>query len=314
MIETPNGSSVNPARNVLMRVFVTGASGFMGSAIIPDLIAHGHSVVGVGRNDASAAEIEAAGAEVFRGSLEDPEGLARGAAAADGVIHLAFNHDFSRFAENGQEDKRAIEAMGEALAGTGKPMVVTSGTALLAPGRLATEDDPAAAFGPRTSEAAVFAFVPRNVRAMAVRLPPSTHGESNRGFRAGLTTQLIAIAQEKGFSALVGDGANRWSASHRLDAAPVYRLALEKGRAGRSYHPIAEEGVALRDIATAIGERLGVPVKSLSAEEAGEHLGFLAMFMGVDVPASSEITRGELGWTASRPGLIDDLKTGSYAH
>ena len=292
-----------------MRVFVTGASGFMGSAIVPDLIAHGHQVVGVGRNDDSAAEIEAMGATAFRGSLEDPDGLARGAAAADGVVHLAFNHDFSRFAENGQEDKRAIEAMGEALVGTGKPLVVTSGTALLAPGRVATEDDEAAAFGPRISEAAAKAFVAKGVRAMAVRLPPSTHGESPRGFRAGLTSQLIAIAQAKGFSAYTGDGANRWSASHRLDAAPVYRLALEKGTAGRSYHPIAEEGVSLRETAEALGERLGVPVKTLPMEAAGEHFGFLAMFIGADVPASSAITRTELGWNATRPGLIEDLKT-----
>jgi nucleoside-diphosphate-sugar epimerase len=299
-------------RRILMRVFVTGASGFMGSAIVPDLIAHGHSVIGLARNDESAAEIEAAGAEPHRGSLEDPDSLARAAAAADGVIHLAFNHDFSRFAENGQEDKRAIEAMGEALVGSDKPMVVTSGTALLSPGRLATEDDPAAAFGPRTSEAAALAFVPRGVRAMAVRLPPSTHGESNRGYKAGLSSQLIAIAQASGVSAYVGDGANRWSASHRLDAAPVYRLALERGRAGRSYHPISEEGVALRDIAAAIGERLGIPVKSLPADEAGERFGFLAMFMGVDIPASSAITRRELGWSASRPGLIESLKTGGY--
>jgi nucleoside-diphosphate-sugar epimerase len=295
-----------------MRVFVTGASGFMGSAIIPDLIAHGHSVVGVGRNDASAAEIEAMGAEVFRGSLEDPQGLARGAAAADGVIHLAFNHDFSRFAENGADDKRAIEAMGEALAGTGKPMVVTSGTALLSPGRVATEDDEAAAFGPRISEAAAKAFVVRDVRAMAVRLPPSTHGDSARGFRAGLTTQLIAIAHDKGVSAYIGEGANRWSASHRLDAALVYRLVLEKGRAGRSYHPIAEEGVSLRHTAAALGERLGLPVKSLSAEAAGEHFGFLTMFITADVPASSALTRSELGWTATHPGLIEDLKTANY--
>jgi nucleoside-diphosphate-sugar epimerase len=295
-----------------MRVFVTGASGFMGSAIIPDLIAHGHSVVGVGRNDASAAEIEAMGAEAFRGSLEDPEGLARGAAGADGVIHLAFNHDFSRFAENGQTDKRVIEAMGEALAGTAKPLIVTSGTALIAPGKVATEDDEAMATGPRISEAAAKAFVTRDVRAMAVRLPPSTHGTSKRGFRAGLTSWLIDTAREKGVSAYVGDGANRWSASHRLDAAPVYRLALEKGRAGRSYHPIAEEGVSLRATAEVLGETLGLPVKSLPAEAAGEHFGFLAMFVGADVPASSALTRAELGWTASRPGLIEDLKTAGY--
>jgi nucleoside-diphosphate-sugar epimerase len=291
-----------------MRVFVTGASGFVGSAVTKELIAHGHKVTGLARSDANAAALTAAGAQVHRGSLEDLESLRSGAAKSDGVIHCAFIHDFSKYVENGQIDKHAIAALGDALAGSGKPLIVTSGTAMLAPGRLATEDDMVPDGFPRMSEQAGFATTAQGVRASAIRLAPSVHGDGDHGF----VPMLIGLAREKGVSAYIGEGQNRWSAVHRLDAAALYRLVLEKGVSGAAYHGVADEGVPFKQIATAIGRRLNIPVVSKSPQEAGEHFGWMAMFAGIDAPTSSEKTRKALGWQPTHKGLIADLDEGSY--
>ncbi|PWK88622.1 SDR family oxidoreductase [Fulvimonas soli] len=293
-----------------MRVFVTGATGFVGSAVVDELIAAGYAVLGLARSEAGAAALAAKGAEVHRGSLEDLDSLRRGAAAADGVVHLAFIHDFSRFAENGQIDRRAIEAMGEVLAGSGKPFVVTSGTGLIAPGRLATEDDPARAGDaiPRVSEHAGLAFAAQGVRAMAMRLPQVHGGEG----KAGFVGYLFEIARQKGVCAYVGDGGNRWAAAHRLDVARAYRLALEKGVAGASYHAVADEGVPLRDIAAVFSRHLGTPAVSIAPEEAAAHFGWLAMFAALDMPASSALTQARLGWKPTRAGLLEDIGRPGY--
>ncbi|HEY0104532.1 MAG TPA: SDR family oxidoreductase [Rhizomicrobium sp.] len=293
-----------------MRVFVTGASGFIGSAVVPELIAAGHQVAGLARSDANAQAIAAMGAQVRWGTLQDLDALRSAAAGADGVIHLAFIHDFSKFAENGQIDKRAIEAMGEALAGTGKPFVVTSGVGLLAPGRLATEHDASRSGDgiPRVSETAAFAFASRGVRATAVRLPQVHGGEG----KAGFVGYLYEIAREKRVSAYVGEGTDRWAAAHRLDVARVYRLALEKGVAGAAYHAVGDEGVPMRMIAEVIGRQLDVPVVSIPLEQAGAHFGFLAMFAGLDMPASSMLTQQWLGWTPTEIGLIEDIGQPGY--
>jgi nucleoside-diphosphate-sugar epimerase len=293
-----------------MRVFVTGASGFIGRATVPELIKAGHTVVGLSRSDANDKTIAAMGAEILHGSLEDIESLKRGAADADGVIHLGFIHDFSKFMENGQIDKRAIEAMGSVLEGTNKPFIVTSGVALLAPGRLSTENDDAHSGDgiPRVSEAAAFAFVDRSVRAMAIRLPQVHGGEG----KCGLLEYALNIAREKGVSAYVGDGSNRWAAAHRLDVARVYRLALEKGVAGARYHAIADEGVAMRDIADVFARHLNVPTVSIPPEEAYAHFGWLGMFAGIDAPASSALTQEWLGWKPTRIGLLEDIGQKGY--
>ncbi len=291
-----------------MRVFITGAAGFIGTATTRELIANGHSVLGLARSDANAKALEELGAEVHRGALEDLDSLREGAQQTDGAIHLAFIHDFSKFAENGQIDKHAIEAMGEVLAGTGKPFIVTSGTLLVAPGRIATEEDPVAPGLPRVSETTGLNFAARGVRAMAIRLP-QVHGGDGK---CGLVNWLLNIAREKGVSAYIGDGGNRWSGAHRLDVARLYRLALEQGLAGKSYHAVADEGVTARDIAEVVGRHLGLPVASITPEKASEHFGVMARFAGMDGAASSALTQRWLGWKPTQIGLIADISRPGY--
>jgi nucleoside-diphosphate-sugar epimerase len=305
-----------------MRVFVTGASGWIGSAVVPELIGAGHQVVGLARSDSSAAALTAAGAEVQRGTLDDLDSLRSAAAASDGVIHLAFKHDIAftgGFQDAADADRRAVETFGEALAGSGRPFVLASGTLGLALGRLATERDghdpdsvPAAmGEGPRTRHATaelVLSLASRGVRSSIVRLPPTNHGDGDNGFVAA----LVGIARDKGVSGYIGDGFNRWPAVHRLDSAHLFRLAFEKAPAGSTLHAVADEGVPIRAIAEVIGRHLDVPVVAISPEDAGEHFGWLGAFIGADTPASSTLTRELLGWQPTQPGLIDDLDKGHY--
>ncbi len=294
-----------------MRIFLTGATGFIGSAIVPELIQAGHQVIGLTRSDAGAQSLIAAGAEVHRGELEDLESLRGGAAKADGVIHTAFDHDFSRFAENCEKDRRAIEALGVALTGSDRPLVITSGTGMgnAVPGQPATEEifnshhpNPRVA-----SELAGASLSAAGVNVSVVRLP-----QVHNRIKQGLVTYAIALAREKGVSAYVGDGLNRWPAAHLLDTARLYRLALEKGEAGARYHAVAEEGVPARNIAEVIGRGLNVPVAAISPEEAAAHFGWLSGFVGWDMPASSAQTQERLGWHPSGPGLITDLEEMRY--
>ena len=289
-----------------MRVFVTGATGFIGSRVVKELIGAGHQVIGVYRSDEKAPALAAAGAEVYRGSIDDPESLKDGAARSDGVIHLAFNHDFSKFAANCETDRRVIEALGSALAGSGRPLIVTSGTAIakVAPGEPATEDAPTITSVPRAaSEEATADLAANGVKTSVVRLPQVHDPE-----RQGLITPWIAVAREKGVFAYIGEGRNRWPAAHVSDVARLYRLALERAETGAVYNAVAEEGVPARDIAETIGRRLKLPVKSIAPEEAGAFFGWLAMFAGRDMPASSEKTQKRLGWRPTGPGLIADLE------
>ncbi len=289
-----------------MRVFVTGASGFIGAPLTAELIGAGHQVIGLARSDSSASTLAAAGADVHRGSVEDVKSLRSGAAKADGVIHLAFIHDFSTFRENAEIDRRAIEAMGDELAGSDRPLVVTSGIGAVASGRIATELDQhgsSVQFPRNASEEAADVAAERGARVSVVRL-----SQVHNPHRQGLVTFLIALAKEKGFAAYVGDGANRWAAVHVLNAANLYRLALEKNaEPGTRYHGVAEEGVRARAIAEAIGRRIDVPVKSIAPEEAAEYFGWMASLAAADLPASSALTRERLGWNPLGPGLISDL-------
>jgi nucleoside-diphosphate-sugar epimerase len=293
-----------------MRVFVTGAAGFIGTETTKELIAGGHQVVGLARSEANVATLEKLGAEVHRGSLQDLESLKRGARDCDGVIHLAFIHDFAKFAENGAIDKTAIETMGDVLAGTDKPFIVTSGTGLVASGVVITEDmrRDSSPHVPRVSEQAGLAYASRGVRAMAIRLP-QVHGADGK---AGLITYLLESARQKGAAAYVGEGTERWAAAHRLDVARLYRLALEKGAADGIYHAVGEEGVPMREVIDVIGRALNVPVVSIKQEEAGEYYGPLARFAGLDMPASSALTQQRLGWTPTGIGLIADIGQPGY--
>jgi nucleoside-diphosphate-sugar epimerase len=297
-----------------MRIFVTGASGFIGSAVVPELLRAGHQVVGLARSDSSADALAAAGAEVHRGALDDLDSLRAGAAASDGVIHLAYIHDFSQYESAARTDLRAIETLGAELEGSDRPLVITSGTLGLAAGRVATEQDepePGAVASPRAAGArAALSFAARGVRSSVVRLSPSVHGEGDHGFVAA----LIGIARDKGVSGYIGDGSNRWSGVHRLDAARLFRLALEKAPAGSVLHGVADEGVPVRTIAEVIGRHLDLPVFAIPREDAGEHFGWLGAFLAADGPASSALTRKLLGWQPTRPGLIDDLEQGHYFH
>ncbi len=286
-----------------MRVFVTGATGFIGTAVVQELIGAGHDVLGLTRSEAGAKALAKAGAEVHRGSLEDLDSLRSGAAAADGVIHLAFIHDFSKFEENCEIDRRAIAALGSALQGSDRPLVVTGGTGLLAPGRLATEDDKPGPHFPRMSDAAAAALVADGVNVSVVRLP-----QVHDTLKQGLVTYAIATFHEKGACAYVGDGHQRWPAAHVLDVARLYRLAIEKAESGAIYHAVAEEGVPAVDIANTLGQRLKLPVKSIAPDEAQAFFGWLAMFTTLDMPASSEQTRRKLGWQPTHRGLIADLE------
>ena len=301
-----------------MRVFVTGASGWIGSAVVPELIGAGHQVVGMARSDASATRIAAAGATVERGDLDDLDVLRASAAASDGVIHLGYRHDMS-FTGNMEGaaavDRRVIETFAEALAGSDRPLVIASGTLGVGLGRVATERDGHGSHPPATGASSrwanaefTLALADRGIRSSIVRLTPTVHGDGDPGFMA----MLVGIARDKGVSGYIGDGTNRWPAVHRLDAARLFRLAWEKAPAGSTLHAVADEGVQLRPIAEAIGRLVGVPIRAIAPEDAPQHFGFLAGLLALDSPASSALTRDLLGWQPTNPGLIEDLDRGHY--
>ncbi len=305
-----------------MRIFVTGASGWIGFAVVPELLGAGHQVVGLARSDASAAALVAAGAEALRGAIDDLDTLRRAAAASDGVIHLAFQHDIAfsgGFQDAADADRRAVETFAEALAGSDRPFVLASGVLGLVPGRVATERDgrdlasaPAhLSGGPQTRQATAqlaLSLADQGVRSSVVRLSPTVHGAGDHGFMAS----IVGVARARGVSGYLGDGANRWPAVHRLDAARLFRLALEQAPAGSALHAVADEGVPIRAIAEVIGRRLDLPVIAIAPEDAAEHFGWLAGFLAIDSPASSALTRELLGWQPTHPGLLDDLALGHY--
>ncbi len=293
-----------------MRVFVTGATGFIGSAIVTELLATGHEVLGLARNDASAEKLQAIGVPVHRGELTDTASLVAGAKACDGVIHTAFIHDFSQFMANIETDRRAVEAMAASLEGSGKPLVIASGTLMVAREGVATEADaPANPDGPRAaSEIIVRGAATRGVRGAVVRLPPTVHGAGDQGF----IPRMIELARKNGAAAYIGEGTNHWPAVHRLDAARVFCLAVEKAAPGSALHAVAEEGVPMRAIAETIAAGLGLPARSVTQEEAPAFLEFLAMFAGVDNRTSSARTREMLGWTPTGPDLLTDIRESGY--
>ena len=287
-----------------MRVFVTGASGFIGSAVVENLLAAGHSVVALARSDTSAKLLESLGVEVVRGSLDDLDSLKQGAANSDGVIHCAFIHDFSDYATSLKKDQLAIQTLGAALEGTNRPLVVSSGILGISNNRLATEQDASRKMPRGVADEITLSFSSKGVRSSVIRLPPTVHGKGDHAF----IPSIIAIAREKGVSAYIGDGLNRWPAVHRVDVAQLYRLALEKGAAGARYHAVADEGIPFRDIAELIGKHLKVPVVSKAAEEAADHFGFVGHFVQSDCPASSKHTQQELGWQPTQISLLDDIE------
>jgi nucleoside-diphosphate-sugar epimerase len=303
-----------------MHVFVTGASGWIGSALVPELIGAGHTVAGLARSDAAAHALTAAGAQVVRGDLDDLEVLRDTATAADGVIHLAFKHDIAftgDFQGAADADRRAVETFGDALAGSGRPFVLASGLAGLLPGRVATELDgrdreptplPAGAATRQGTARLTLDLATRGVRSSVLRLPPTVYGDGDKGFMAS----LVGVARDKGVSGYVGDGANRWPAVHRLDAAHLFHLALEQAEAGTVLHAVTDEGVEIRAVAEVIGRHLNVPVSAVAPDDAAGHFGWLAMVIGLDCPASSTLTRARLGWQPTQPGLVDDLEKGHY--
>ena len=294
-----------------MKILVTGASGWIGSASVKELIAAGHHVLGLARSDDAAAKVAQLGAEVVRGSLDDLAGLRAAAARAEGVVHLGYNHDFSQMAAAAQTDRAAIDAFADVLQGSGGPLLIASGTLGLSPGRAGTEADmPNAAVHPRTGNAAyTLGLAERGIRAMVVRFAPTVHGA---GGDHGFVAVLARIAREKGVSGYIGDGRNRWPAVNRLDAGKLVQLAVDKAAPGSVLHAVAEEGIATRDIAQALGTFLAVPVSSIAAERAKEHFDWLGMFFGADAPASSARTRELLGWVPTQPTLLEDIAAGHY--
>jgi nucleoside-diphosphate-sugar epimerase len=295
-----------------MRVFVTGASGWIGSATVDDLLSAGHSVLGLARSDASAAALEEKGATVLRGDLDDLDAIRKGAADADGVIHLANKHDWANPAASNAAERGAVEAIADTLVGTERPFVLASGVAGLAKGRPSTEEDPSPFHGPDAprggSENLALEYVGRGVRAVSARFAPTVHGVRDHGFIA----YIVGVAREKGVSAYVGDGAHRWAAVHRPDAARLVRIGLERAPAGTRLHAVAEEGVPTKVIAEAIGRGLGLPVTSVAPDDAVEHFGFIGSFFGMDMSASSERTRARFGWEPTGPTLVEDIEAGAY--
>jgi nucleoside-diphosphate-sugar epimerase len=310
MVSSMSATAITKKARLVMHVFVTGATGWVGSAVIEELRANGHTVIGLARSDEGAAALSSAGVDVHRGSLEDLESLRSGAASADAVIHTAFNHDFSRFAENAAVEQGAIEAIASALTGTNKPLIVTSGVAMIAPGRIVTEDDvrDAGLPFPRDPESVASAAAQRGIPVSIVRLSPSVHGKGDHGF----VPIVVGLAREHGVSAYSGDGNNRWPGVHRRDAARLYRLALERAADYAVYHAVADEGVSFREIAHVIGRQLNLPVTSLSGEDAAAHFGWFQHFAAIDAPASSAKTRHSLGWKPTEPGLVEDLDSEAY--